>query len=86
MENETELEGDFKFEDCRAQHRVGDLIDCLSSAQAKFCRYSLPFGFTFFCRHPRRNEIIGHTRNEQNKISPTLGVGPLTNQEEAKEE
>jgi len=39
---------------------AGDLVDCL--VERPICRFALPFGFGHFCRHPRRAEIIGRTR------------------------
>ncbi|MEW6404718.1 MAG: hypothetical protein AB1649_23220 [Chloroflexota bacterium] len=53
---------EFKIENCHARHRVADLVDCLTAQQAPICGFSLAFGNSFFCKHPRRNAFIEATK------------------------
>jgi len=35
------------------------------------CKYALPFGYAFLCRHPRIGEIIENTKKD--KLAPVIG-------------
>ncbi len=47
--------------DCRAQTMgMGEFAKCLVEHPDR-CRFALPFGYGFLCRHPDREEIIRNT-------------------------
>lgn len=45
------------MDSCRGR-RIGaaDLVEC-QTARGGHCKYALSFGYSFFCRHPRRMEF-----------------------------
>ena len=46
---------------CRAMSSgEGDLLFCLNDERA-FCDYCLPFGESYFCRHPQCRDIATRT-------------------------
>ncbi|MDP1624180.1 MAG: hypothetical protein Q8L64_00270 [bacterium] len=82
MANETRVSNVSEIEKCRAKIRgAGDLVDCLTPEQAQFCNCSLSFGDGYFCKNPRRNEIIENTEKLQSKLNPLSGVSQSDNQE-----
>jgi hypothetical protein len=48
-------------ENCRAKRVTYDyeLVDCL--IEHPLCEFALAFGYGYFCRHPRRKEIVERT-------------------------
>jgi len=83
MANEMHANNVFKIENCRAKiHGAGDLVDCLSPEQAQLCNCSLFFGSVYFCKHPRRNEIIEITEKLRSKIIFPQNVSQSDNQEQ----
>jgi len=81
MENETHANNVFEFEKCRARKDGGDLIDCLFPEQAHLCGYSLSFGYGYFCKNPRRDEIMENTKKLRSKLVPPPDVSQSDNQE-----
>ena len=48
-------------EKCRARNSgFGDCVDCLSD-RAPICEYAFSFGCGYYCRHPKRREIVLRT-------------------------
>ena len=47
--------------DCCGQ-RIGavDLVEC-QAKQPSLCKFAFNFGYSFFCRHPRKLEIAART-------------------------
>lgn len=81
MENETHAGKVFEIEKCRAKENgAGDLVDCLALEQVHLCGYSLAFGSGYFCKHPRRDEIIENTKKLRIKLNPPLDVSQPDNQ------
>jgi hypothetical protein len=81
MENETHASNVFKIENCRAKNGAGDLVNCLAPEQAHICGFSLPFGFGYFCKHPRRNEFIEIAEKLRSKLISPPHVSQSDNQE-----
>lgn len=50
------------MESCRAKKVTDDyeLVDCL--IEHPLCKFALAFGYGYFCRHPRRREIVERTK------------------------
>jgi len=69
----------FDSEACRAQKGAGDLVECLAPKQASLCGYALSFGYGYFCKHPRRDEIIEKTKSLQRKPNIPLNISGLKN-------
>lgn len=42
--------------DCRTKFLCADLFNCLSE-NARCCRYAMPFGNGYFCKHPNRGDF-----------------------------
>ena len=52
---------------CRAQSSgFADYADCLVKDPAR-CAHALRFGYSFFCQHPERLEIVKRTKMEQSR-------------------
>ena len=81
MSNEPHASSVFEIEKCRAKNRGADLVDCLAPQQAHLCGNSLPFGSTYFCKHPRRKEFIEITEKLRSKLVPPPDVPQSDNQE-----
>jgi hypothetical protein len=82
MTNETNTNDSCQVENCLAKIRgAGDLVDCLTPEQAKLCNYSLSFGSVYFCKHPRRDEIIKNTRKLQSEKISLPNISQSDNQE-----
>jgi hypothetical protein len=45
---------------CRAKPRTPELVDCLVDNPG-LCPHVLSFGDSYFCKHPKRDEIIART-------------------------
>ena len=74
MTNETHRNFVFNVEDCRAKKGPPDLVDCLSPNRAYLCGTSLAFGHGYFCKHPRRKEIIELTEKLRIKLMPPSDI------------
>ena len=81
MENETNIVRVFDVAKCRAKNGAGDLVDCLAPEQANICGNSLPFGYGFFCKHPRRKEFIEITKKLRSKLVSPPNVSQSDNQD-----
>ena len=81
MENETHAGKVFEIEKCRAKNGASDLVNCLAPEQAQLCRNSLPFGYGYFCKHPRRKEFIEITEKLRSKLISPPDVSQSDNQE-----
>lgn len=47
---------------CRAiEVGIVDFAECLCVGP-NACKYALPFGYAFLCKHPRMNEILENTK------------------------
>jgi hypothetical protein len=56
-----------EIRDCRAASiGIRGFAECLEVGP-KACRYALPFGYAFLCRHPRMSEIIEKTTKNGRK-------------------
>lgn len=72
MTGEVQEYNVFNLGICRAKVRgAGSLVDCLASKQAGFCKFSLSFGNGYFCKHPRRDEIIDDTEKIKKRARAT---------------
>ena len=63
MKSESQKEG-FPFgEECLVEPigSINDFAHCLSKKAAS-CKYATSFGFSYFCRHPRWQEITSGKR------------------------
>ncbi len=81
MENETHASNGFEIENCRTKNGAADLVDCLELEKAKTCGYSLPFGYGYFCKHPRRKEFVEITKKLRNKLISPPDISQSDNQE-----
>ena len=81
MENKTYADKVFEIEKCRAKNGASDLVNCLAPEQAQLCRNSLPFGYGYFCKHPRRKEFIEITEKLRSKLYSLPDVSQSDNQE-----
>ena len=46
------------MEECRGRRvGTGDLVECKTRGRAGRCNFALSYGYSYFCRHPRRLEI-----------------------------
>ena len=53
------------IENCRVSDvGIPDFAECLQAGPST-CRYALPFGYCFLCKHPRLDLIIENTRKAQ---------------------
>jgi|GEM_PF-3941392 hypothetical protein len=58
---DTPMDGPSGLENCRARNSgFGDCVDCLSD-RAPICEYAFSFGCGYYCRHPKRREIVLRT-------------------------
>ncbi|MBC8184432.1 hypothetical protein H8E88_25330 [candidate division KSB1 bacterium] len=66
MKNSFEWEIDTQM--CRAKH-IGPtgFAECLTD-NAIGCKYSLPFGYSFLCKHPQREKYIKNTMKDKKKV------------------
>jgi hypothetical protein len=47
---------------CRAKPAgFGNYVNCLVELPVE-CKYSLPFGYEYFCLHPERMDIVAQTK------------------------
>ncbi len=81
MENTSHASKNFNMENCRAENKIKDWVDCLSPEQARFCGFSLPFGNGYFCKHPQRFGIVEMTASLKNKLVSPPDVSQSDNQE-----
>lgn len=81
MESTRQASIVFKVENCRAKNGAGDLVDCLSPQQAHLCGHSLPFGYGYFCKHPRRKEFIEIVKKLRSQLNSVANVSQSDNQE-----
>jgi hypothetical protein len=82
MENTLRKKDIFEIEKCRVKiHNEIDLIDCLVLEQAHLCGNSLPFGYGYFCKHPRRKEFVEISEKMQSKLVSPPNVSQSDNQE-----
>jgi hypothetical protein len=52
---------------CRAQSLAcSTLAECLAESPSA-CKYVMPFGWSMFCNHPQRAEIVARTEAEKAK-------------------
>jgi len=81
MEKETHASKVFETEICRVKATgAGDLVDCLME-KARFCQFALPFGYGYFCQHPRRNEFVEYAEKLRSKLISPPNVSQSDNQE-----
>lgn len=68
------------MEHCRARNRDYDyeLVDCL--IEHPLCEFALAFGYGYFCRHPRRKEIVERTKAALNGSEKTSASNAWTSQ------
>ena len=81
MENKPHANLVFEIENCRAKNGAGDLVDCLSPQQAHLCGHSLPFGYGYFCKHPRRKVFIEIAKKLRSQLNSVADVPQSDNQE-----
>ncbi len=61
---------------CRASHSgEGGLIFCLNEDDRFLCDYCLPFGETYYCRHPKCHEIA--ERTDPRKMHRVIPIQPI---------
>lgn len=61
---------DKSIEMCRAKRLTDNLVDCLTPNPYR-CPYAMSFGWSYFCRHPLKEEIVIRTlklQQSQDKI------------------
>jgi hypothetical protein len=81
MSNETRADNDSEIEKCQVKARgASGLVDCLME-KAGFCQYALPFGYGYFCQHPRQKELAEYAEKLRNKSSLLSDVSQSENQE-----
>jgi len=81
MANETHASRVFDVEKCRVKiYYVSGLADCLSPEQAHFCGCSQPFGYGYFCKHPRRKEFVEIAEKLRSKAIFPLDIPHSDNQ------
>ena len=81
MENETHTDNTFEIRKCRVKATgADDLVNCLME-KASSCKYALPFGYGFFCRHPQKKEFAEYAKKLQSKSIFPSDVSQSDNQE-----
>jgi hypothetical protein len=66
MAQKTEKEKPLgKYENCRVvEVGLDKFAECLKQGPAT-CSYAIPFGYCFLCNHPRVNEMLENTKQQQ---------------------
>ena len=81
MENESHTNIVFNIENCRAENKIKDWVDCLSPKQACVCGFSVNYGNDYSCEHPRRFGFVEITKKLKGKLVSPPNILQSDNQE-----
>lgn len=63
------------FPECRGKRIADDVVDCVTP-NPNLCPYSMSFGYSYFCRHPLRKEIVARTLELEQADNKTPAPAP----------